>query len=516
MSVMIKVSDIAILLVEKYKLTEEQAAQFIISMFDVINDGLQDEKLVKLKGLGTFKVTNVNSRESVNVNSGERIVIEGRDKICFTPEACLRDLVNGPFSQFETIVINDDVDFSDIDKKYEIKEEGHAEDSKEDALASGMASSDTGTLSNTLISGEEDKKTQQQSIPDTTIQVSESAPILLTQLTDLEKSKQEQKVSNPNDEPSVISAFDSEAKNTDEDKNTELEPAPSTQKDEQEVFILKENTPTIDKTEETKEENIALHAALVKTEPMRTEEDAEEQKEKLTELQTPDDSESTKEGDIRNLKLLDRMIKRGHHLVKALLVCVICMFFFGAIGAYYMMKQVSIRDHRIEYLEAWTHRKNTRIPKSIITTKSPRATTIGAEKGSTMYSRKSNSYVNGSQPSKQMKKEEQNTTSSNDGQLNKSLSSNRSINPNKKSTLTNRNSISAFQTYNKDPRIRTGAYAIIGIEATIKVKKGKTISSISRAYFGHCMECYMEALNGRDVKEGQTIKIPKLQLKKHR
>ena len=309
MSVMIKVSDIAILLVEKYKLTEEQAAQFIISMFDVINDGLQDEKLVKLKGLGTFKVTNVNSRESVNVNSGERIVIEGRDKICFTPEACLRDLVNGPFSQFETIVINDDVDFSDIDKKYEIKEEGHAEDSKEDALASGMASSDTGTLSNTLISGEEDKKTQQQSIPDTTIQVSESAPILLTQLTDLEKSKQEQKVSNPNDEPSVISAFDSEAKNTDEDKNTELEPAPSTQKDEQEVFILKENTPTIDKTEETKEENIALHAALVKIEPMKTEEDAEEQKETLTELQTPGDSESPK--DSSDLQTIVNPPKKG-------------------------------------------------------------------------------------------------------------------------------------------------------------------------------------------------------------
>ena len=116
---MIKIADIASELVSAQKMKRKDAELFIASFVDVINDALRDEGIVKIKGLGTFKMMNVSSRESVDVNTGERITIDGRAKISFTPDAVLRDQVNKPFAHFETVVLNDGVDFSDIDEKYE-------------------------------------------------------------------------------------------------------------------------------------------------------------------------------------------------------------------------------------------------------------------------------------------------------------------------------------------------------------------------------------------------------------
>ena len=111
-----KISDLASALVTKYDLTQKEAELFVTYMFDVINSGLQNnDKQVKVKGLGTFKIQSVNARESVNVNNGRRIIIEGRNKISFTPETSLKNRVNQPFAQFETVIINDGVDFSDMD-----------------------------------------------------------------------------------------------------------------------------------------------------------------------------------------------------------------------------------------------------------------------------------------------------------------------------------------------------------------------------------------------------------------
>ena len=116
---MSKFSDLAAPLAEKFKMTQKDADQFLSAMTDVLNDGLRNDKLVKIKGLGTFKVASVSARKSVNVNTGEPIVIEGREKISFTPDASLKERVNSPFAQFETTVVNEGVDFSEIDKKFE-------------------------------------------------------------------------------------------------------------------------------------------------------------------------------------------------------------------------------------------------------------------------------------------------------------------------------------------------------------------------------------------------------------
>ena len=117
---MAKVSDFASELVSRYGLKEEEATEFITAMFDIICEQLDaPDKQVKVKGLGTFKVTSVGARASVDVNTGERIIIEGRNKISFTPEVLLRDRVNRPFVQFETVVLNDGVDFSEIDREFD-------------------------------------------------------------------------------------------------------------------------------------------------------------------------------------------------------------------------------------------------------------------------------------------------------------------------------------------------------------------------------------------------------------
>ncbi|ATV55560.1 DNA-binding protein [Prevotella intermedia] len=113
---------------KKHKITVKEAEKFVSAIFDVVNEGLKTDKLVKVKGLGTFKVQAVKPRESVNVNTGERVLIEGHEKISFTPDATMKELVNKPFAQFETVVLNDGVDFADIESKSDDEEKAENTD----------------------------------------------------------------------------------------------------------------------------------------------------------------------------------------------------------------------------------------------------------------------------------------------------------------------------------------------------------------------------------------------------
>ena len=108
------IQDIAKVLVEKNKLPQAEAEAFVAAIFDVVEAGIERDKLVKIKGLGTFKVVTVDARESVNVNTGERVIIDSHDKITFTPDAMMKELVNKPFSSFETVVLNEGVEFEDM------------------------------------------------------------------------------------------------------------------------------------------------------------------------------------------------------------------------------------------------------------------------------------------------------------------------------------------------------------------------------------------------------------------
>jgi len=107
------IQDIANVLSDRKGLSKNDASNFVNEMFDVIQQALERDMVVKVKGFGTFKIIDVDPRESVNVNTGERVLIEGHNKITFTPDQLLKEIVNKPFSQFETVVLNEGVDFAE-------------------------------------------------------------------------------------------------------------------------------------------------------------------------------------------------------------------------------------------------------------------------------------------------------------------------------------------------------------------------------------------------------------------
>ena len=125
----ISITDLAGVIAKQRKLSTKDVEKFISAMFLVVDKGLDADRLVKIKGLGTFKVTSVKPRESINVNTGARVVIEGHDKVSFTPDTSMRDLINKPSAQFETVVLKDDVDFSDI-------EHDNSDEEKRESVAS--------------------------------------------------------------------------------------------------------------------------------------------------------------------------------------------------------------------------------------------------------------------------------------------------------------------------------------------------------------------------------------------
>ena len=130
----ISIQEFASKLIAQNGLSKKEATLFVNMMFETIREALERDKTVKVKGLGTFKIIDVESRESVNVNTGERVLIEGHNKITFTPDVLMKELVNKPFSQFETVVLNDGVDFKDPDKEEENVEAPEQEESDIDEL----------------------------------------------------------------------------------------------------------------------------------------------------------------------------------------------------------------------------------------------------------------------------------------------------------------------------------------------------------------------------------------------
>lgn len=124
----ITLQDLVELLSEKNDMTKKNADAFLRCMFDLIEEALTNEKYVKIKGLGTFKLTEVDSRESMNVNTGERIEIQGHTKISFTPDTTMKELINKPFSHFETVILNDGVELEDTPFDIEPKVEEMADE----------------------------------------------------------------------------------------------------------------------------------------------------------------------------------------------------------------------------------------------------------------------------------------------------------------------------------------------------------------------------------------------------
>lgn len=393
---MAKVNDFARELSEKYGLSLGDASDFVSAMFDVVKEELDGaDSSVKIKGFGTFKVSAVGARASVDVNTGERIIIDGRNKISFTPEVLLRDRVNRPFVQFETVVLNDGVDFSEIDEESEEELDSVTETEPQE------------------------------------VQLSPTAPT--GQPTNQSANLQS---------PSVTA---SKAVNTEEHRD------------------------------------MARRLMTPKTETI--EEDSEESDDKITATAPEADDEGIVIGGCR---------QRSPRIMYVLTIASFLILVSLGIGMYFLYQRIEEKNHVIDRLESRLYAQQeaaeradaqptVAVKDTIVPNDSLRAAELHAAekaKKDSIAASKSAAEAKASQSS---------------------------VAPSTATTPSD---------YNYDTRVRTGAYIIVGVAKTVTVQPGQTLSSISKAYLGEGMECYVEVLNNRhSVKAGEKLKIPQLKLK---
>lgn len=454
----------------KHGLTQAEAERFISKMFEVANEGLHEDKLLKIKWLGTFKVAPVKDRESVDVNTGERIVIEGRDKISFTPDNILKEIVNKPFAQFETVVVNDGVDFSDIDEKFSL-----------------------------------------QAVP--------AEPIA----AEMPSTIGEQKTAEASIGQPESKSFD-ESKNTDEQKvadqpTAEVYPSAEAQPmagehpmaEEQQMQPLVGNT-TGEQESLVNEDILTKESSLVKNasdnEAGTSNESVASNNAAMSDGAVPSEEPAAEVGE---------EVHFHHLMIPKYLVAIVCLVFvilLGGMGwfAFNFGKMQAQRDQLAMQLQ--TIKKPTPVATKDSTQTSAEdsaalALKMKAQEDSIRMAETSKA-VEMAEKTEQGRVEGQaltNTSSSQIGTSSKEKGSSQA-----KGTAP---SGPRSSSYDADPRVRTGAYRIVGVAQTVTVKNGQSLASLSSLYLGPGMECYVEAMNGKnEIKVGQKVKIPKLELKR--
>lgn len=506
-------------LAEKTGISQQDAELFIRKMFDVVNEGLQADKQVKMKWLGTFKVTSVKDRESVDVNTGERIVIEGRDKISFTPDTILKEIINKPFAQFETVVVNDGVEFDEIDRKFEAEEQlaenqqmdeaeeipeplDGSETSEETSEATGISeisdtseTSDTSEISDTSETSDVIDfldESEAPSVSDKVVVIGESepqydaSPEIITE-TIVEKSVKEIK---DEDEPTL-------------EPESTLEPEPTL-----------EPTPEPEQISAPDSEPVVESACASDSE---TSEGSE----------SYDTFESTKKG-----------VVIPRYLV--IVACFIIVALIGGIGwfAFNYGKMAAQRDHLALQLDNF-HQGNKAakptpaplsqeeimrkkaIEDSIRMAQASEAVKMAEADGK--QADKKDSLLAAKQQKDAEAKKQAELIKQNEAKKQaeaKKLAETKKLAEAKKAAeakklQAEKAAAHASAKYDQDARVRTGAYRIVGVAEVVTAREGQTIEAISKRYFGPGMECYVEALNGSGkLKAGQKVKIPKLELKK--
>lgn len=538
----ISLSDLAQRLAEKSGISLQDAELFIRKMFDVANEGLQSDKLVKMKWLGTFKVMAVKDRESVDVNTGERIIIEGRDKISFTPDNILKEIVNKPFAQFETVVVNDGVDFDEIDRKFENAEE---DGSVFDSTLECVPNSDNSSLESFV---EQDSPVTSGVID--FLDEENDAPVSDEMIVIGEKRLSQENVAEPEEkkpegsehaatEPAVFKPAVSEPEES-ESATSELETkesevsaqneVESVVSDEENESTLTEKTPIAEKVP-SDEENSITEIPIVEEAPIEEEASSDEE--------TPSSDEET---DKRHVVL-------PRYLVIAASVVFLAMI--GGFGwfAFNYGKMAAQRDHLALQLDNYQQ----------IATEKKTPTKSASTQEEILRKKAIEDSVRMAQASEAVKKvenAEQNMNATVDKQSIdvKSAEAKKNLEAMKLADAKNladakrqveakkladakkqqetkklaeakkkeearkqaeKHAAQASSKYDQDVRVRTGAYRIIGVSEVVTAREGQTIKSLSQKYLGPGMECYVEALNGTSLlKPGQKVKIPKLELKK--
>ena len=421
-------------------------------MFKVVNEGLKEDKLVKIKGLGTFKLTKVSARESVDVNTGERIVIEGREKISFTPDNYMRDLVNSPFSQFETVVLSDGVDFSAIDEKYALTE---LEDD-----------------SSLLLSNEESLEE-----PKNILSSIEEAKEALAQLNEKDEEKSvEEPVLSAELETENLLVVEQEESN--EETKEQMSAPVSLQLSPQQLSALNAKE-RVSNCEEKVDESEVL-PTVVENEPPQIEETPQ----LIVETEKIEEKEETERIEEESEEEEDTEGSSSRSYVKPLLfafLLIVCLAIGAGIGYYFFQQQSK------EMSVAQSPQTTNKVVVSAKKANSPTAVVDSSQK-------------------KQAAAMVDSITKKNTQAV---------VVKAEQTEVKDEKPVFDSKQYNKDPRVRTGAYIIIGVEKEIEVKAGQTLYSLSRRYLGPDMECYVEAINGKkEFKAGEKMKIPTLKLKK--
>lgn len=429
------------LLADKSGLSQVEAELFIRKMFDVCNQGLDADKQVKIKWLGTFKVQATKDRESINVNTGERFTIEGRDKLTFTPDNILKEIVNKPFAQFETVVVNDGVDFDEIDEKF-------GEEQTEDAPEQ-------------VIDFLDEEKT---ATPNPEVVVIES-----------EKEKEDEQAKQIAIEQAKLERL----------KQAQLEQE-RIQKEKQEQERLEQERLEQEKLELAQQQQ-ALKAVIEPAVPASDESEEEEEEE---------EEESS----------------NSHHIVipryLVVAVCLIVVALIGGMGwfAFNYGQMTAQRDHLAMQLNQYHQAPAKKVPAK------PAAAPLSQEQK--LRQKAMEDSIRMAKTAEAVKLAENSDEESATAEKAKQAEAKAKAEAKDKAEEKAASKIASSQ-YDKDARVRTGAYRIIGVAQTVTVGAGQTLEQISTRYLGSGMECYVEALNGTStVKAGQKIKIPKLELKK--
>ena len=506
------IKDLARQLSEQYELSKEDAEKFVEQMFAVLNEGLHYDKQVKVKGLGTFKVMSVAPRKSVNVQTGEPIIIEGREKISFTPDASMRDAVNRPFAQFETVVLNEGVDFTAIDKKYENgvpEEDMPAETTPE-------ATEDPGSVVMPVVPDETSADGM------TVEEVPEISPS--TPEADAEKEQPEEDGAEPEtempDEPAVKAepvTVEAEPEKTPDEPmaGTAVEKAEDVESARDEEVAGSESAATEPEPEALESESVTMEpeAAVTTSEVNRKTTNVPEEPEQNV-VQKPESEAVT--ADLAANELL-KEIHHNKRLIRWLGVAVIALLVvFAGITCYFYL-ELSRRDNRIQHLELSTAVMSSHKILGHRSVDSAAMAKSKADSARIARPAKTVKAVEAAQEKAELRQKEVVSEPASVKTNGQATSATQAKTKDKaKTDVKAAKADAASSAYDKDPRIRTGAYRIVGIDHTVTVKAGQTLSSISRMALGPGMECYVEAVNGgrTEFKAGEKIKIPALKHKK--
>lgn len=472
----------------KRGLTQAEAERFVSKMFEVANEGLQEDKLLKMKWLGTFKVAAIKDRESVDVNTGERIVIEGRDKISFTPDNILKEIVNKPFAQFETVVVNDGVDFSDIDEKFSLQ-----------------------AVPTEPIAAEMPNTIGEQKTAEALIGQPESKNF------DESKNTDEQKVAN---QPTAEVYPSAEAQPMAEEQpmagEQQMQPLVENITGEQESLVnedilTKESSLVKNASDNevgTSNEAVASNNAVPSNAAATSNEAVASNNAAMSDGAVPSEEPAAEVGE---------EVHSHHLMIPKYLVAIVCLVFvilLGGMGwfAFNFGKMQAQRDQLAMQLQ--TIKKPTPVAtKDSTQTSAEDSAALALKKKAqedSIRMAETSKAVEMAEKTEQGRVEGQaltNTSSSQIGTSSKEKGSSHAI-----GAVPSEPKISS---YDADPRVRTGAYRIVGVAQTVTVKEGQTLARLSSLYLGPGMECYVEAVNGKsEVKVGQKIRIPKLELKR--